>query len=266
MVNKKNSCGILALALVFGMALTGCEHNDRGSDGGGSGGSDAPETITGFYGVTADGKTIEIILTPSTGTSQNARAIAGSGTYVIKIDGKEVSKGSFNSDGKILTFAPTDGSTVAPMTIPSGSGILPEIKITGADDNEYSGKTAEAEDYYYIGTLLTKYTKAELTAVVSGKTLGEVDDISKTDSNFKSSEGVEGTWDELVVIFTSSGYPASFFKNMASNLTEDTLLIWDWLEKSSFDQEQAGEEDRDYPNFLLIVSRMPMNALMNCKL
>jgi hypothetical protein len=261
MVSKKNWYGILALALVFGMALAGCEHNARGIEGGGD--SDAPETITGFYGVTTDGKIIEIILTSSNGTSQNARAIAESGTYVIKIDGFIVSEGSFTNNGNTLTFASTDNSTVTPVI--SSDGELTSITVV-ADNTSYSGKTIESKDHYYIGTLLTKYTKDQFTAVVSGKTLGELANICGSDSNFRDSEGVDGRWDELVEIFTLSGYPASYFTNMASKLTEDTLLIWDWTEKSSFDQEQADGEDKDYPNFILFVSRMPIDDLMNCKL
>ncbi|MDR1147268.1 MAG: hypothetical protein LBK66_01410 [Spirochaetaceae bacterium] len=268
MVSKKNLCGILALALVFGIALAGCDHNARGSSGSGGGGSDAPETITGFYGVTADGKTIEIILTPSNGTSQNARAIAGSGTYVIKIDGVIVSKGSFTNNGGTPTFTPTDDSTV---NVSMSGGELTSITVVGADKKSYSGKTIESKDYYYICGIDIKYTEAKLTAVVSGKTLGELAKICETDSNFKKSNFedytvLEGTWDELVEIFIGFGYPASYFTNMASKLTEDTLLIWDWTEKSLFDQEQGDEKDRDYSNLMLVGSRMPMAALMNCKL
>jgi hypothetical protein len=260
MVSKKNLCGILALALVFGMAAAGCEHNARGSEGGGN----EPQFIDGYYGVTENGETIEIILT----LSKAAKAVV-SGTFVIKINGVVVSSGYYENDNGITTFTATDGSTVT-IVLDDDDLSLKSIDVKKADGTEYKGNTYKSEDYYYINTIFTKCTKDELIAFVSGKTIDEFGDTFQEDDRFPTEEGndsLAGSWEYFMELFTVSGYPTSMLTNIASNLDKDTLFVWDWIERSPKDMEEAKVYNNfpDYPNFIMFVSRVPLQALLNCK-
>ncbi|MDR1147918.1 MAG: hypothetical protein LBK66_04740 [Spirochaetaceae bacterium] len=257
MVNKKNLYGILALALVFGMAAAGCEHNARGGEGGGN----EPQLIDGYYGVTEKGETIEVILT----LSKAAKAVV-SGTFVIKINGVVVSSGNYENDNGKTTLTATDGSTVKIELDDKLS--LKSIEVKKADGTEYKGSTYESKDYYYVNTILTKCTKDELAAFVSGKTIGEFADTFQQDDRFPTEEGdesLEVSWDYFVEIFTAFDHPTSFFTNITSMLNKDTLFVWDWVEKTPKEKEMEEEKYSDYPNFIMFVSRVPLQALLTCK-
>jgi len=136
MKNYVKLIGIALLTAAMVFALVSC------SDGGGGGGGSipAPNNVTGFFGVTGDGQTIEVTNT----TAPNGRAItttgwqAGDG-YVVRVNGVEKSRGLVAEvSGSTITFTPNVGtltiSTTGTITINNGVTITGTVAATVPDN------------------------------------------------------------------------------------------------------------------------------------
>jgi len=156
--------GIVAAALLFGVSVVGCD-DDKGS-------IETPVILNGYYGVTSDGKTLEIII--KEGTAQNIAVASrmviwgANNTYQIRVNGVVVSSGTATKTGESISFVPTDGSSV---DVNSFSNDALAISVTPPDGiAPISATTIPAKDYYYaIGGPINK-TREQLQADFAGKT------------------------------------------------------------------------------------------------
>jgi small nuclear ribonucleoprotein (snRNP)-like protein len=247
MVNKKNLYGIPALALVFGMALAGCNYNGRGSDGG-----DRTEITNEFYGVTNDGKSIELILSSSNKIAQNARAIEGRGTYVIKIGGSVASNGSFTDNDGTLMFTPTD-KNIQNVTI-SGGGLT--ITVTETGGTTYSGKLVELEDYFYLYLNTTVLTESAINNKFKNKTIQQIFDYIKD----HTTEFGNGEFSETEKLSELFGNNDSILRQIASGFKNN--VVWTWFfgkdMMSGGTETGSGEIIIEWTeDGIVIVSRLP---------
>jgi hypothetical protein len=105
MANKKGFCVMMGIMLTFGLVLTGCPMgtNNENNDG---------DSISVIYTTsTADGKTVELaIIQPS--ASRAIVSLPNGSTYVLKIDGVVVSKGTVVTGiNGVTTFTSDKGYT-----------------------------------------------------------------------------------------------------------------------------------------------------------
>ena len=161
-ISRNFFLGIIAVSLLFGMLIVGCEDEKDSIE--------TPVVINGYYGVTSDGKTLEIII--KEGTAKNIAVTSrmvtwgANNTYEIKINGKVVSSGTASKTGESITFTPSDGSSVTVDSYTSGA---PNISVSNGE-NTYKAKTVVAQDYYYaVGGPVDK-TLAQLRNDFAGKT------------------------------------------------------------------------------------------------
>ncbi|MDR1147269.1 MAG: hypothetical protein LBK66_01415 [Spirochaetaceae bacterium] len=252
MVSKKNLCGILALALVFGMALAGCDNSGGGGDGGGGGG-DGPEIINGYYGITSDGKTIEIIITSSNKTAQNARVLLN-GTYRTMINGIKMSEGTCQNDNGMPKFTSIDGVSTVALQI---SGGVLSITVKGTDNKTYQGSAVESRDWFYCVAGGTVFTESEFNEKFKNKTMLEIFTYiwahEGTDFSTNSDELAEITWDDMVKLGKTMPVPPSdsVLQEVASNMKGNVCGIY-FL-------KDAWLWDKNNPkmNLISFVSRLP---------
>jgi len=144
---KKNLFGMITLMAGVMLVLTlslGC------NNGGGDDGIVRPNIINGYYGVTNDGKTIEVII--EDGVTLTVDDYANK-TYVIKVDGVEKSKGTVTKSGSTITFTKSTGDNVSGI-ITSGSlasltvGSITSITMVTSRDHFYciGGPTSQSEE------------------------------------------------------------------------------------------------------------------------
>jgi hypothetical protein len=165
----------------------GCDHGD--GEGGENG---TPNVINGYWGVTDDGKNIEIVITPSVSSSVAKAANWSTGdSYIAKVDGAVVSRGTIVASGGSISFTATDGSSVNI----TGNGIV----IKSSAGTTYSGTIVPAQDYFYCIGASTDYTQSEIASQFSGKTPEGVYNYCSTTGyyHFDRPETEEGTWEEI---------------------------------------------------------------------
>jgi hypothetical protein len=242
--------GIIAIGVVIGFGLAGC---DNGS-GVGGGGITTPEVINGFYGVTSDGKTIEIVITPkssnSTLFSKSAVSRWTTGDdYFVYIDRVKVSGGTITvtAENDSITFVSNDGSSVSSITTTAPGNIT----ITPNGGTAYSGKVVAAEDHYYCIGAATDASKAEILSVFSGKTPEEV---YRWCSTYGTSmfldypESKAGTWNEIVLWGKGYGAPDYVISGMAEELKGKVSAVG-WYRWAS-----------EGYNIMFYISRVPLQA------
>jgi hypothetical protein len=179
---------LFSMMLSFGLAFVSCDHG-----GGGSGSENGtPNVINGYWGVTDEGKNIEIIVTPSVSSSAARASNWSTGdSYVATVDGEVVSRGTIVASGGSISFTSTDGSSVNI----TGNDIV----ITSSTGTTYSGTIVPAQDYFYCIGAITDYTQSEIVSFFSGKTPEQVYNYcSTTGSNhFSWPDTEKGTWEEI---------------------------------------------------------------------
>jgi hypothetical protein len=229
MKTRLNGAGILPLVCVLLAALAlvcvSCTGAYINPDAGG-GGASTSEIINGFYGVTSDGKTIEIVI-----TSQSSKSVLSSRSasnwstgdhYFITIDRIKVSSGTITvtaTNGSI-TFSSTDGSSVSSINITAPGAIT--IRTSGG--TQYSGKVVEAKDYYYCIGAPTDASEATIKGVLNGKTPEQVYNYCSTTGTylfFEYPETFAGTWEDILVWAGKYNAPPTVIKNVHDELFDN---------------------------------------------
>jgi hypothetical protein len=213
--------GLVVLSTVF----MGCKNP---SGGGTDPGIVRPNVINGYYGVTADGKTIEVIVTPSSSSNvlsntnvSRSVTYTVSNAYVIKIDGIVVSSGTVDNTGGTITFTPTDGSII--NSSPSSGGVLTSISVTSSGVT-YSASMHEAIDFYYAIGAATTYTLAECKALMAGKTPEEVYAYCwSAGETFFDPDSDSGTFDEIVAFGRSNDCPDTEISRVSKDLNSGKI-------------------------------------------
>ncbi|MDR2746388.1 MAG: hypothetical protein LBB77_02980 [Treponema sp.] len=249
---RKGAAALLVFALVAFLAACSGAFVDPGwteaggdEGGGGSGGLvTEPEVINGFYGVTTDGRTIEIII-----TSRGSKTVFSTGnSYVVKIDGREVSRGTVTASNGSLVFNSINGSSVSSIDTMSPGAIT----ITASGGTVYSGKVVEAEDYYYCIGAPTNASKSEIEQVLARETRTPEDVYiycttgHGTDMFFDWPETKTGSWEEMKIFAKKYGAPDSVIYNIAKVLKGKVSAV-DWYHWSS-----------EGYNIMFYISRMPL--------
>jgi hypothetical protein len=249
MVNK-NFFRMLALLLTFGMTVAGCD--DGSTDDGG--GATTPEVINGFYGVTSDGKTIEIVITPQSSqsvlSSRSASTIAAWTTgdhYFVYVDRIKVSSGTItvSASNGIIAFSSSDGSSVSSINATAPGAIT----ITPSGGSAYTGKVVAAEDYYYCIGAATYASETQIKSVFNGKTPEQVYNYCSTTGTSMFLDWPEsnaGTWGEMVTWAKGYSAPDGVISDMAEELTGKVSAVG-WYNWSA----------RGY-NIMFYISRVPL--------
>jgi hypothetical protein len=200
---------LFSMMLSFGFVFVSCDHGG-GGDGNENG---TPNVINGYWGVTNDGKNIEIVITPSVSSSV-VRAVNWStgDYYVAKVDGVVVSRGTIVASGGSISFTATDGSSVNI----TGSGIV----INSSAGTTYSGTIVPARDYFYCIGASTDYTKSEIDSSFTGKTPEEVYNYCSTTGShhFDWPETQEGTWKEMKALGKRNACPNGVIADIGNTL------------------------------------------------
>lgn len=208
---------LFSMLLSFGLVFVSCDHDGGGDDGGGGGGGGGtPNVINGYWGVTDDGKNIEIVITPSASSSV-ARALDWStgDSYVAKVDGKVVSRGTIVASGGSILFTSTDGSSVNI----TGNGII----IDSSGGTRYNGTIVPARDYFYGIGASTDYTQSQIVSFFSGKTPEEVYNYCSTigSIHFDWPETKEGTWKEMKAFAKGYACPDGVIDDIGNTLNKN---------------------------------------------
>jgi hypothetical protein len=244
---KKNGfiSGMLAVLLTFVFALTGCPtgNGDPDTPPLAGDGISTPAVINGYYGVTDDGKTIQIVITPS-GNQNVSKSIKWTNhdVYTAYVDGQVVSKGTITASGGSILFAPSDGSSV---NITGDS-----IVITTSGGTTYNGDIIPAADYYYCIGATTDYTKNEINTLFSGETPEEVYNFCSTTgaSHFDYPDTVEGTWENIKAFAKLQGCDDSMVSKIAKEL-DSNVSAWDYYYTNKYNS-----------NVMFYIARLPLTS------
>jgi len=176
----------LALAAIFGLALA-FTFSCSSDDGGDSGEIVRPNVIDGYYGVTFDGKTIEVLVNWST-----------SNAYTIKVDGSSVSQGTATNSGGIMTFTPSDNSAVTVTGYAEG-GEAPLVSVENSGTTYTAQTMSTASDYYYCVGAATGQSSLQIQQLFAGKTPEQIYSYYLSNPQyFDDYDAEEGTFDEIV--------------------------------------------------------------------
>jgi hypothetical protein len=235
---------MLGVVWYFGLVVVGCDNGNGGGDG-----IITPNIINGYYGVTSDGKTIEVIFTPSPSNRNASRSITVYNSYVIKIDGVVVSVGTVTNTGGTITFTPTDGSTVTPTLT---GEVLDSISVTSSDGITYSADMNEAADFYYSIGAATYMTLAECQALINGKTPEQVYQYcwGNTELFLDDPDDAAGTFDDMVAFGRSHSCPDAEISRVAKELNSGKI--------SGVGCYSYSENGYTY-NIMFFVSKVPLN-------
>jgi len=211
-ISRKFLLGIIAVSLLFGMLIVGCDDNKDSIE--------TPVIFNGYYGVTDDGDTLEIII--KEGTAKNIAVTSrmvtwgANNTYEIKINGKVVSSGTAAKTGDNITFTPSDGSSVTVDGYTSGA---PNITVSKGE-NTYKAKTVVAQDYYYaIGGPVNK-TLAQLRNDFAGKTPEQIYNAYFYVSGYDYDAG---TWDYICEFGKYYQCPDSELSRVAKEMNDGNI-------------------------------------------
>lgn len=224
---------LVVVMLVF--SLIGC---DNGS--GGSGKIEEPTVINGYYGVTSDGKSIEVIITPI------SRDVEWGATneYVIRIDGVEKSKGTATKSGSTINFTPGDGSSVS---VSNYNGGAPSVSVT-KDGTTYTAQTmVTSRDYYYSVGAATGQTSTEIQQIFSGKTPEQIYNYYlKNSQYFSDYDYEEGTFDDIVAFGKYWKCPDSQLSQVSKDMNSGKVFGVGYYRHSQ------------YGNIVFFVSKLPL--------
>jgi hypothetical protein len=188
-----------------------------------AGGVQNPKSIKGYYGVTSDGKTIEVIIGSN---SRSVRSVIGTiiTHYEINVAGVVVSRGTVVNDDGNITFTPSDGSTVTPTV---SNGEITAITIQSADGySSYSGPTFESRDYFYGIGAGTDFTESQIENMIRGKTPKDVYDYCWTQaSHFDDPESTAGTFAELTAFGQLYACPVTVIDGIADALDGNVSAV-----------------------------------------
>ncbi|MDR0639075.1 MAG: hypothetical protein LBG27_09305 [Spirochaetaceae bacterium] len=230
--------GIIAVWAGIGLGFAGCDTGD--DDGGGS--VTTPEVINGFYGVTNNGKTIEVVIKNKAPTEK----WTSGDDYFVYIDRIETSRGTItvtSGNGQII-FTSTDGSSVSAITITNPSAIT----VTKGGTT-YSGKIVAAQDLYYCIGAATDASKAQIESVFAGKTPEQVYTWCSTTGTslfLDYPESNIGTWNEMVRWAKGFAAPNAVINGIAGDLTGKVSAVG-WYRWAS-----------EGYNIMFYISRMPL--------
>jgi hypothetical protein len=226
---KKNGfygLGLLVVLLAFGFILMGCDTGNGHSDSW----AKTPSIINGYYGVTSDGKTIELLTTipsASKAISGLARAVIWEEncSYTLKVDGVVISTGTIkNTDGN-MTFVPSDSSTVTPTV--DSTGVITRISVTKADGTTYSGDTYESKDFFYCIGAPTSYTAGFIKTKFDGMTPEQVYEYCWNNSQyFNYPDSDSGNWEKIKAFGRSYKCPETLINSVGARL-EGKVSVWD---------------------------------------
>ena len=197
------------------MLIVGCDDNKDSIE--------TPVIFNGYYGVTDDGDTLEIII--KEGTAKNIAVTSrmvtwgANNTYEIKINGKVVSKGTASKTGESITFTPSDGSSVS---VDSFNNDALGVSVTPAGGvGVIKANTIAAKDYYYaIGGPINK-TREQLQTDFAGKTPEQI-----YNAYFKLVDGYDydaGTWDYICDFGKSYQCPDSELSRVAKEMNAGNI-------------------------------------------
>jgi len=215
-----------------------------GCSGGGGGGVDRPDQINGYYGVTATGNVIEVILddgTVLTATYTNAG-------YVIKIDGAEKSKGTASKTGSTITFNPSDGSTVNNVNLNS-NGDPTGLSVTKANDGKtYTAQTmVTSSDYFWAIGGPTDRSESDIkNNFLTAKTPAQIK--SYLQANLWEYDADEGTFDDIIAFGKSYKCPDSELSRISQEMNSGKFYGIGYYKHSQ------------YGNIVYCVSRLPFSS------
>jgi hypothetical protein len=247
--NKFFISGMLVVLLAFAFVLTGCPTGTSGGDDDlytpppAENGISTPAVINGYYGVTDDGKTIQIVITPS-GSKNAGRAIVWSAgdTYTAYVNGKVVSQGTVVASAGVIAFASSDGSTVnitgKTIVIKTGNGTT------------YNGNITPAADYYYCIGTTTTYKESEINTLFSGKTPEQVYNYCSTTGvyHFDYPRTETGTWEEMKKIAKEEECPDTIVSAIAKKL-DSNVSAWDYYYADKYNS-----------NVMFYIARLPLTS------
>lgn len=235
---------------MLALALAGCD------DDSGDGGRTSPEVINGFYGVTSNGKTIEIVITPrSSGSALSSRSVTATikyttgDDYFVYIDRVKVSSGTITvtAENGTINFTSNDGSTVSSITATAPG----TITVTPSGGSAYSGQVVAAQDHYYCIGAATYASKAEIENVFSGKTPEQVYTYCSTTGTSMFLDWPEsnaGTWNEIVSWAKGYAAPDYVISGIAKELTGKVSAVG-WYRWAS-----------EGYNIMFYISRVPLQG------
>jgi hypothetical protein len=242
--------GMLVVLLVFGFILMGCDTGNGTGNGIVIPEAKTPSIINGYYGVTSDGKTLELLITvpsASKAISKLARAVIWEENcpYTLKVDGVVISTGTIkNTDGN-MTFVPSDSSTVTPTF--DNTGVITRISVTKADGTTYSGDTYESKDFFYCIGAPTSYTASFIKTKFEGMTPEQVHEYCWSHSQYFSyPDSDSGNWEEIKVFGRSYKCPETLINSVGARL-EGKVSAWDSYTHS------------EYGLIMFYVSRIPFD-------
>jgi len=212
--------GIIALVAVIGFSFAACKDDEEEAA------VVAPTVINGYYGVTANGESMEVIITPA---SRATVEWASQNTYSIRVDGTEVSKGTAVKSGSVITFTSTDGSAVIVGSYDADGS--PKVSVT-KDGKTYTAQTmVTSSDYYYAYGAPTSDSYDKIQSNFKGKTPKQIYDQYLKNSD---GDGDWGTWDYIVQFAGFYECPNSELSRISSEMNSGKISGTGYYTHSSF--------------------------------
>lgn len=242
---KKKLSGTMTLPvgvmLIF--CLIGCSNDGGGSSSSNeSGGVVKPTVINGYYGVTADGKTIEVIITP---TAHNVNVDFGTANnYVIKIDGVEKSKGTVTKSGSAIVFTASDGSAVNAAI--NSNGDLTSLSVTKSGATYTAASMVTSSDYFYAIGGPTNQSEKQIKEDFLGGTPTQIKNYLYT--HLGDYDYHEGTFDEIMAFGKSWKCPDKELSQISKEMNSGSFYGIGYYKHSQ------------YGNIVYCVSRLPFST------
>jgi len=217
MKNKIKLLGVIAMVALIGFSMTDC-----GGDS--DDGIVTPTVFDGYYGVTASGETVEVIITPPASSSIRAINWSVTNNYVIRLDGTEKSRGTVAKSGSTITFNASDGTVVTATEYNSSTETF-KITVKKGDEVLFSVETmVTSADHYYALGALTTLSLAEIQRLIKGKTPEKLYEECWNNTNYFSYPSFsDGTFDELVVFAKNNGCPDSEISRVSKELNSGKI-------------------------------------------
>jgi len=212
---------VLTVAMLF--ALVSCSNGGGGGGGGGS--IPAPNNVTGFFGVTSDGRTIEVVnTTANPGRSISTTGWATGNGYAVFINGSETSRGTITISGSNISFTPATGDVVS-LNTSNGEITVGSVSGTVA--------AAEPDRFFAIGAG-TRMTEAQIKANAAGKTPEQFLVWALNDGyyEFYNNDWEDGSWATIVTKAKEYNCPDSVLTK-ASNDLKDRFSGWGYFYDNS---------------------------------
>jgi len=134
---------VLAVALVFGLALASCDLYDMllGNDGTGNGPPEQPPKTPVYTMTTTSGDYVEIFFS-NMPIAASARAVLSGDYFEIRLNSVVISRGQVQVNGSSITFYPSNGSTFQGTLGNNDVLTVPSIPLPGGGTLDFTSASA----------------------------------------------------------------------------------------------------------------------------